>query len=79
MVGGYEQRVRATLAPVTLGGDRVAEVAFDHGEDRLDLPALAEVQAMPITKQFLHQSAVFAPRWPERWSAMPVVVMGNLH
>ena len=40
MRDGHEQEA-AALAVVAFGADVFAEVAFDHAEDRLDLPALA--------------------------------------
>ena len=37
---------------------RVAEVALDHAEDRLDLPALAEVNMFAMFEQSLHPPTV---------------------
>ncbi|MFA9480037.1 hypothetical protein ACERK3_17300 [Phycisphaerales bacterium AB-hyl4] len=58
IVGKYEQQQLAALTPVPPSGNGMPQVALDHAEDRLDLPVLAEVNALVVAEQPLHQSTV---------------------
>ena len=40
-MGEDQEHHLAALSPIGAGRDGIAEVAFDHAEDRLHLPALA--------------------------------------
>ncbi|QNN24378.1 hypothetical protein HED60_19570 [Planctomycetales bacterium ZRK34] len=57
-----EQEQFSGLGVIAAGGQGVVDVAFDHAEDGLDLPALAEVQTLAVGagQQALHEAAVLA-------------------
>lgn len=68
-MGDHEQEHLAAAAPVGASAHRVAEVSLDHAEDRLDLPALAEVNLFAMLEQTLHPATIFSAGWPARGSA----------
>jgi len=60
-VGQEAEGDLAVLAMIGAGGESGAEVAFDHAEDRLDLPALA---VGFLGESSAHQTTVMAVDWP---------------